>query len=123
MEEASNLMVVGLDVRGVDIQGDPLGWAVVAFGKQVHIEILEPVRLGGDLVIATIVLLEAPFHAPQGGTPGQGLGWLAFLRVRFAQELQERIMAQAVVIGDVLVPQGDPHDPLGQKVGPFLGPT
>jgi hypothetical protein len=120
IEKPVHLMAVGHDVGGVDIQGNPLGRGIVAFGEQVHIEILKPVRLGGDLVVAAIVLLKAPLHPPQSGTPGQGFGRFVSLRVRFAQELQERIMAQAVVIGDVLVAQGDTHDPLGQQIGELV---
>jgi hypothetical protein len=65
-------MAVGFDVGGVDIQGDPLGWAVVAFQEQIDEEVLEMGRLGGDFVITPVVVLKAPFHSSQGGTSGQG---------------------------------------------------
>ncbi|MCF8483089.1 MAG: hypothetical protein K9H25_21910 [Rhodospirillum sp.] len=95
MEDAADLIAVGFDVRGVDIQGDPLGWAVVAFQEEVDVKVLETGRLGGELVIAPVVVLETPLHSPQGGTPGKGFGRLVFLPVRFAQELQQGIVAQA----------------------------
>jgi hypothetical protein len=82
MKEASHLMAVGLEVRCVDIQDNPFGRGIVAFGEQVQIEILKPVRLGGDPVTSpgriwserdpNAVVEEAVRHRRRGRLPRPG---------------------------------------------------
>jgi hypothetical protein len=60
-------MAVGFDGGGVDIQGDALGRAVVAFQEQIDEEILEMGRLGCGrrASVRTGAAIHAPLTTPE----------------------------------------------------------
>ena len=119
MKKSADLLAVGFDVGGVDVQHDPLRWGVVAGGEQIDIQILQPGRVGGDLVVTPVGHLETPLQSPQRRTPGQRRQGGAGVRSRFGacRHPQQRIMAQLVVVVDVFIAQRDPDDPLRQQIG------
>jgi hypothetical protein len=115
VEEALRLMAVQRDVGGVQIEHD-LSWRRgVRLEEQVRQQPVDGFSRVADLVIAS----RAPHQLQpvQRALAGQRLVQLALA----AEQSQQRIVAQLLVIVEVLIAQRQPVDALREHLGELVG--
>ena len=121
VKEASFLLPVQRIVGRVEVQDDALGYLVVAVEKQLDEEAVERLRVDRDAVVAIAGCLfgQTPLESIQRALAGQGRPAVALAfaittrRVSFADTGgQKRVVAQLVVVDQILVAQRETEDAL-----------
>ena len=115
VEKAPLLMAVHGVVGGVQVEDDTAGRAIVRLDKQIDEKIGQSRGVMGDLVIARIAGGRRLLQPVQRGLARQNrtVGALGLEPLR--QKPQDRIMAQLVVVVDVLVAQGQADNALAHQ--------
>ena len=121
VEEAPFLMAVQRNVGGVEIEHDLAGRLFVCFQKHIHQQRIDLAPITVDLVILRAVPLGRVLEPVERALAGHRLAVRAH-RLQFArQNCEQRILAQLVVVVQVLVAQRQPEHPLRhQRFDPVL---
>ena len=115
VEETALLVAVDRVVGGVEIEDDFLGRLLVRLQEQIHEERLDGLLVVTDLVITRRLPLGRVLQAVQGRLAGQGRAVRALGRQLIRQQRQHRVMAQLVVVRDILIAQRDPGNALADQ--------
>ena len=111
VEEPPFLFPVHRVVGGVEIEDDLLWRSLVRLQEQRHQQPRDSRRVVGDLVIARR-LVPAQFEPIERRLAGHRRAVLARCRQLPGQHRHDRIVAQLVMVVEVLVAERDPVDPL-----------
>ena len=124
VEETPLLPAVQRVVGRVHIQDDLLRRRGVAVQEQLHQQRVEPLRVGHDALVAVLrgLLGGAQLEPVEGARAGQRMAPVALPQTAFAAEVvaaqgerQQAVVAQPVVVAEVLIPQRQPEQALGQQ--------
>ncbi len=112
MEEPAFLVAMQRIVGGVEVENDLLGRRLVRLEEKVDEQALDRRRVVADLVIAVIRAERGMFQPVERALAGERGAVLA-PRLKLAGEgRQHRVVAQLVVVDQILVPQRDAADAL-----------
>ena len=115
MEEAAFLVAMDRIVGGIQVEDDPRRWPWVGVQEQRDEQALDRPRVVADLVIAIEHLGRCVFQPIQRALAGER-GTVGAPGLQLADQGREhRIVAQLVVIDEILVAQRDPDDPLHEQ--------
>ena len=107
VEEAPFLVAVERVVRGIEIENDPLGRLRVRFQEQRDEQLLDRPRVVADLVVAVEGRGRCVLEPVQRAFAGER-GTVGTPRFQFAdQGRQHRVVAQLVMVDQILIPQRD----------------
>jgi len=112
VEKAAFLVPVQGIVGGVQIEDDPLRRPLVGLQVQLHEQVLHGSRVVADLVIPGRGSGRGVFQPVQGALAGQRRAVVPLRLQPLRQQRQNRIVAQLVMVVDILVTQRNPGDPL-----------
>jgi hypothetical protein len=101
-------------VGGVEVEGDLRRWCRMDVEKQIDKQPLDRCGVIADLVIAGR-LFPAQFQPVERRFAGQRCAIRPFCRQLAAQHRHHRIMAQLVVVDQILVAQRDPENTLSDQ--------
>ena len=112
MEDAPLLLPVKRVLGRVEVEDDPLGWPLVRLQEQIDEQAGERHRVVTDLMIAVIGPQRSVFQPVERALAGERRAVRPLRLEPVGEQCEHRIVAQLVVIVDVLVAQGDADDPL-----------
>ena len=115
MKGPAFLMTVDTVIRGIHIQNDPGGCALMLIHEHAHKQGSERIMIRNDPTV-TIGLLPTALQAVQRGFSGQCRAVRPISRQTARHQAHDRIMTQGIMIVQVFVTQSQPHDPLTDKV-------
>ena len=125
VEKALFLMAVQRVVGGVEIEHDALGLARLRLNVEIGQQPLHRARVENDLLVTALRagVGRGPFEAVEGALAGAGVAAVlgsaalfAFEVLLAAEQGQQRVGTQLIVIVEVLVTQRQPVDALGDQL-------
>ena len=112
VEDAPLLLPVKRVLGRVEVEDDPLGWPLVRLQQQIDEPAGERHRVGTDLMIAVIGPQRSVFQPVERALAGERRAVRPLRLEPVGEQCEHRIVAQLLVIVDVLGAQGDADDPL-----------
>ena len=121
VEEAALLMPVQGNVGRVEVEDDLPGWPLaVRLEEEIDEQRLDRRRIMADAVIAARLAGRGVFQPVQGALSGQGRAVGAPGRELAGEDRQHRVVAELVMIDDVLMPERDAENALADQGGDLV---
>ena len=114
MEEAALLVAMQRIIGGVEVKDDLFGPRPVRLEEQLDEQAFDRGRIMPDLVVAVVGPQWRVLEPVQGALAGERRAVFAPRLELADQSRQHWVMAQLVVVDEILVPQRDPADALHQ---------
>jgi hypothetical protein len=119
MKEPTLLMPMQRIVSGIEIENDLPRWSWVGLQEELNEKPLDPLWLLADFVIARW-RWNAPLEAVERRLAGDRRAILSSRLQLSGEHCHDRLMAQLIVVVQVLVAERDPEKPLADERGDFV---